>query len=117
MQTYNLITALLGLGAAGVIVALMRRNALYTRYSLWWLGVAAILTALGLFPRISDVLARYFGVGYPPALIFAVAIVLLVVKMLFMDLERSKQELQIRRLTQRVALLQERLDRRPDGEA
>lgn len=111
MLTYNWITALLGLGAATVIVVLMRRSALYTRYSPWWLGVAVLLLVLGLFPRLSDIIAEYFGVAYPPALVFAGAIVLLVVKTLFMDLHRSDQELRIRRLTQRVALLQEELER------
>ena len=111
MMTYNWITALLGLGAASVIVLLMRRNALYTRYGMWWFTTAALLLTLGLFPQISDKLAIFFDVGYPPALVFAAAIVLLVVKMLFMDLDRSDQELRIRRLTQRMALLQERLER------
>ena len=110
MLTYNWITALLGLGAASVIVVLLRRNALYTRYSMWWLAAAGLVFILGLFPWISDKLAAFFGVGYPPALMFAAAIVLLVIKILFMDLDRSDQELRIRRLTQRVALLQERLE-------
>ena len=117
MMTYNWITALLGLGAATLIVVLMRRSALYTRYSLWWLGVAVLLLVLGLFPRLSDMVAEYFGVAYPPALVFAAAIVLLVVKTLLMDLHRSEQELRIRRLTQRVGLLQEELERVKDGRA
>lgn len=111
MLTYNWITATLGLGAATIIVLLMRRNALYTRYSMWWFATAALVLALGLFPGISDKIAAYFNIGYPPALIFAMAIVLLVIKMLFMDIDRSDQELRIRRLTQRIALLQERLER------
>jgi hypothetical protein len=116
MLTYNWITALLGLGAASAIVVLLRRNALYTRYSMWWLAIAGLVLIFGLFPRLSDRLAAIFHVGYPPALMFAAAIVLLVIKILFMDLDRSNQELRIRRLTQRIALLQERLERDGDGE-
>lgn len=114
MLTYNLATAVLGLCAAAVIIVLIRRNALYTRFSFWWLAVAAALLVLGFFPGLSDILAKLFGVGYPPTLIFAAAIVLLLVKMLFMDLERSDQELRIRRLTQKLALFEERLERRDE---
>lgn len=122
MLSYNLTTAALGLCGAAAIVVLVRRNVLYTRYVLWWMLVAAIIVVVGLFPRVSDLAAHFLGIGYPPALVFAAAIVFLLVKILLMDMDRSDQELRIRRLTQRLAILQQRLDgerdkdpQRPEG--
>lgn len=109
MISYNLTTAAIGLLAAFAIIRLVRRSILYTRYSVWWMGVAASLVLFGLFPRLSDAMAGYLGVAYPPTLIFAAALAVLFVKILLMDIDRSKQEVRIRRLIQRNAILQARL--------
>ncbi len=103
-------TGILGVSIALIIIFLVRRDHLYTRYSVWWLSMAAAIFILGVFPRISDVLAGWLGVSYPPSLIFILAGVLYVLKILTMDIERSKMEVKIRRLTQRLAIMEERLE-------
>jgi hypothetical protein len=103
-------TGILGVSIALIIIYLVRRDHLYTRYSVWWLSMAAAIFVLGVFPRISDVLAGWLGVSYPPSLIFILAGVLYVLKILTMDIERSKMEVKIRRLTQRLAIMEERLE-------
>lgn len=103
-------TGVLGVTIALTIIFLVRRDQLYTRYSVWWLSMAAAIFILGVFPRISDVLAGWLGVSYPPSLIFILAGVLYVLKILTMDIERSKMEVKLRRLTQRLAIMEERLE-------
>jgi hypothetical protein len=48
------------------------------------------------------------GVSYPPILAVVVGLGLVLIKMLTMDVERSRQERKIRRLTQQLAILEQR---------
>lgn len=105
-MNYTLTTAVLGLAGALALLLLVRRNILYVRYSLWWIAVGVCMAVLGIFPRISDILAAWVGVSYPPTLILVGALFMLLIKILFMDIERSRQEVRTRRLVQRIALLQ-----------
>jgi hypothetical protein len=104
LASYQLLTSGIGITCALFILFLVRRDLLHTRHTLWWLAVAATTTVFGVFPQLSDIMARYVGVAYPPTLILTLALIILGVKTLFMDIERSQHELQIRRLAQRVAL-------------
>lgn len=105
-MTYQITSALLGLTIAFGILFLVRRDHLHGPYAVWWLGVAVIAMLLGLFPQITNWLAIRTGIGYPPILAIVLGFGLLLIKMLTMDLERSRQERQIRRLAQRLALLE-----------
>jgi hypothetical protein len=96
----------LGLIVAGLIVFLIRRDRLHVHHGLQWLLVAAGFSFLGFAPNIIDFLASKLGIAYPPSLGFAIAITVLVVKILLMDIDHSKLRLQHQRLTQRVAMLE-----------
>lgn len=101
-----MVTSVLGLSAALVIVVLIRRDHLHVRYGLWWMTAAIGFALLGLFPTFFDRFSHYLGVAYPPILAVAIAIILLVIKILVMDIERSRNVIRLQRLTQRVALLE-----------
>lgn len=111
-MSYTFLSALLGLFAASVIFYLVRKNQLYVRYAFWWLLVAAGAAGIGIFPQITDVIAQYFSIGYPPVIALAAAIIFLILKILLMDLERSRQEIRLRRMVQRVALLESVMEER-----
>ncbi len=108
IMTYQMTSMVIGLLLAGVILWLVRRDHLHGPYAVWWIGSAVTVTLLGFFPRLFDVLAGYLGVGYPPMLAMLLGFALLLIKILTMDLERSRQERRIRRLAQQVALLEAR---------
>ena len=101
-----LITGIIGIVTAITIVILIRKDRLHVRYGMWWMGVAAIFALLGLFPALFDSLAKYLGVAYPPILAFTIGAVVLVIKILVMDIERSRKAVEQQRLTQRLALLE-----------
>lgn len=105
---YQMTSMVIGLALAAIILWLVRRDHLHGPYAVWWMASAVAVTLLGFFPRLSDVLAGYVGVSYPPMLIMVLGFGLLLVKILTMDLERSRQERQIRRLAQRLAMLEAR---------
>ncbi|HAS52032.1 MAG TPA: DUF2304 domain-containing protein [Gammaproteobacteria bacterium] len=106
MITYQITSMAIGIAIAVVILFLVRRDHLHGPYAIWWIGAAITIGILGFFPRIFDYLAVYVGVSYPPILGIVLGFSLLLVKILTMDLERSRQERLIRRLAQRLAMLE-----------
>lgn len=101
--------ALLGLALAGSILYLVRRDHLHGPYALWWLIVAAATLVLGFVPRTIDWLAHLSGIAYPPVLPIIIGLSLILLRLLQLDIERSRQERQIRRLNQKLAILEEEL--------
>lgn len=109
MISYRITTAVIGLLFAAVIIMMVRRDVMQAKYSVWWLSFAAVGFLLGFFPKISDWLAKMVGVSYPPTLIITLALIVLAIKSLCMDIERSHLERRMRRLTQRLALYEQEL--------
>ncbi|MFO1420100.1 MAG: DUF2304 domain-containing protein [Candidatus Competibacteraceae bacterium] len=108
MLTYQITSMAIGFSLAAVILFLVRRDHLHGPYAIWWIGVAVTVSMLGFFPRLFDYLASHLGIGYPPILAVVLGFGLLLLKILTMDLDRSRQERLIRRLAQRLAMLEAR---------
>ena len=100
------ITSIIGIVTAIIIVILIRRDHLHVRYGLWWMSAALTFALLGLFPAFFDNLAKYIGIAYPPILALTTGVVILVLKILVMDIERSRNAIRLHRLIQRIALLE-----------
>lgn len=94
----------MGVALAAAIILLVRRDHLQIRYALWWLIMALVVLALGLYPNLTDWAAGLLGIAYPPILALLLGIAALLIKMLLMDIEHSRQARDIRRLTQRLAI-------------
>ena len=105
--SYHITSALLGLSIAGIILFLIRRDHLHSRHALWWLWIAFMILILGISPSIIDTFAGFLGINYPPTLIFILGIGMLLVKVLGIDIHQSELERRQRRLTQRIALIEE----------
>jgi len=101
-----IITGIIGIATAITIVILIRRDHLHVRYGLWWTGAAIAFALLGLFPAFFDSIAKYLGVSYPPILALTLAVAILVIKILVMDIERSRNAIRMQRLIQRIGLLE-----------
>ena len=102
----SLVTGIIGVATAMTIMYLIRKDHLHVRYGLWWMAAAAAFALLGLFPSIVDYVAHRLGIAYPPVLALILGMVALVLKILVMDIERSRSATKIQRLIQRVALLE-----------
>lgn len=109
MRDFVIYTGTLGILIAVSIIWLIRKDLMHVRYSLWWLVVAIGIMLLGWFPGLMDGIGEMMGVAYPPAVLFLVAIVALLIKALLGDIERSKTSRRTLRLTQRLAILENRL--------
>lgn len=105
-MTLTLTAALLGVLIAGAILLLVRRGHLHGTQAIWWLCTAALALGLGLFPEWVDRAGRALGVAYPPMLLVVLAIFAMLVKMLIGDIELARKERRLRRLTQKLALME-----------
>lgn len=107
----HLVTGTIGLVVAALIIGLIRKDRLHVSHGLGWILVALVFALLGFSPGIIDRLAQYLGIGYPPVLALTLGIAVLTIKILLMDIERSRLEMRNQRLIQRVAMLEADLRR------
>lgn len=106
MKDYHLTVLVIGFGLAYGILHLVRRDHLYIRQGVFWIGIALLSLALAIWPYLIDTLGAAVGIAYPPNLLFLVAIVVLVLKALLSDIALTKVRRDLRRLNQRIALLE-----------
>ena len=104
-MTYPVFAAAIGLLLAVLILILLRRDQLYLRDATFWLATAMVSIAFAFFPSLVDLLGGMAGVAYPPALILAVVCVVLTIKALLADIAQTQLRRDVRRLNQRVALM------------
>lgn len=106
MPTLQTTTTLLGVGLAVLILYLIRRDHLYLMHGLFWVLVAIAAVVLGTWPGFIDLLARWTGFSYPPALLLLLGCMALVIKALHADMVNTRIERDVRRLNQRLAMLE-----------
>jgi hypothetical protein len=115
MNSVQITAAIVGVLLAGTILLLVRRTHLHGSHALWWFAVAGAILVLGMVPPVIDWMGRVTGIQYPPVLPIIVGIGLILVRLLKMDIDRSRAERQVRRLTQKLAILEQELAQwRPD---
>ena len=105
MANLQITTSLLGLGLALIILHLLRRDHIYILHGLFWIVIAALAALLGLWPGLIDRVAGWIGISYPPAALLLGAVLVLFVKSLYADITHTRLERQLRRLNQRIAML------------
>ena len=106
MKDYHYTVLVLGVGLAAGILYLVRRDHLYIRQGLFWILTTMVSLAFGIWPYLIDSFGNLLGIAYPPTLLFLVAILVLVVKALFADIALTKLRRDLRRVNQRIALLE-----------
>jgi hypothetical protein len=111
MLTGQITSAALGIALAGAILFLVRRDHLHGPYAVWWFAVAAATFVLGVFPNTVVWLGHETGIGYAPVLPIIIGLSLVLIRLLKLDIDRSKQERKVRRLTQKLAILEQELER------
>ena len=109
MNSIQITAAVIGIALAGTILLLVRRTHLHGSYALWWFAVAGAILVLGIFPPAIDWLGHVTGIHYPPVIPIIIGIGLILVRLLTMDIGRSRAERQVRRLTQKLAILEQEL--------
>jgi hypothetical protein len=97
-----------------VVLELVRGRRLKERYALLWLATGGILLVLSAWRGALNTIAGWVGVEtYPPAVLFAVATLFILLVLLHYSTVLSKLTDENVELAQRVALLEERVRRLP----
>lgn len=110
MLDAKITAAILGIGLAGAIFYLVRRDHLHGPFAAWWLIVAAATLVLGMFPAIVIWLGKLTGINYAPVLPIIIGLSMVLLRLLKLDIDRSRQERQMRRLTQKLAILEQEIE-------
>ncbi len=99
-----------------IVFELIRSRRLRERYALLWLLTGLVLLVLSAWRGGLNTIAGWVGVEtYPPAILFAVASLFILAVLLHYSTVISKLSDQNVILAQRLALLEERLDREQPG--
>ena len=98
-----------------IVLELIRSRRLKERYALLWLATGVVLLVFSAWRDALNTLAGWLGVtGYPPAVLFAVATLFILLVLLHYSIVLSKLTDENVELAQRIALLEERVSRTPD---
>ena len=96
-----------------VVLEMIRSRRLRERYALLWLVTGVVLLVLSVWRSGLNTIAGWVGVtGYPPAVLFAVATLFILLVLLDYSTVISKLADQNTVLAQRLALLEQRLRER-----
>ncbi len=105
MISYKITTGILGAVIFIIILLLVRKGKLQEKYALTWFAIGIVVVVLGVFPVILDKIAKFTGVSYAPALLFVIAVGLLLIQNLYLFIFASQNEVRIKELLQEVAVL------------
>jgi len=95
-----------------VVLELVRGRRLKERYALLWLATGVVLLVLSVWRGGLNTIAGWVGVtSYPPAVLFAVATLFILLVLLHYSTVISKLTDENVDLAQRIALLEERVSR------
>jgi hypothetical protein len=106
MDRITLVGLIISIGALLLVLELVRRRKLREDYSLLWLLTAISLIVLSASRPLLDKVAALLGiVTYPPAALFLVAIVFLLVILLHFSTVLSRLTRENKEIAQQMALL------------
>ena len=107
-------------GLIAFLVILLRKRRLREKYAIIWIAVGLGLLVLGAFPGTMGTLARVAGVQTASNLLFAIALIVLLLVCIQLSVEITSLEEETRTLVEEVALLRfdvERMTRDVRGDA
>jgi hypothetical protein len=105
----QLFAALASIALLGVVIELIRARKLRERYALLWLGTAGVILIFAVWRSGLHELSNALGVAYPPNALFVLAMLFVLVLLLHFSTVISKLSDRTTTLTQRLALMEERL--------
>jgi len=97
-----------------LIFELVRRKHLMEKYAILWLVAGVTVLVLALWKGLLTTLSHAAGIYYPPAALFAVAFLFVLVMLVHFSVAVSRLSDQNKILAQRLALLQQRLEQQSD---
>lgn len=92
-----------------IVFRLILKGKLRTEYSFIWILIGTMLLVLSVWRELLDLMADFFGVYYAPSLIFIFFFFMIFIFLIHLSVVNSKQHEEIKKLTQEIALIREKL--------
>ena len=102
----RLLILFLGVGLFFLVFELVRKKKLREELSVIWLFFAVIVSLGSVTDIVLDPLAKRLHIHYPPALAFALILIVLIFAFLYFSLVTSDLKSKVKELTQKIALLE-----------
>lgn len=106
MNNPQIVSSVIGVIIAATIYWLVRRDHLAPGQALKWIFVSLVVLLLGTFPVIVDWLGHSLGIAYPPIIPLILGLAAAMIKILLMDIERTKRYITQERIIQKLAILE-----------
>lgn len=107
IQIVSIIFTLLFLG---IVFRLVMKRKLREEFSLIWIFCALFLNLFAFWRDGIEVLADFFGIFYPPAIIFMVLFIAIIIYCLHLSVLISRHREEIKNVTQELAILKQDLE-------
>lgn len=98
--------AIIGVAFTFMVYYLLIRKKMTERITLFWSVLAIVAVVFSIFPGPINWVAESVGVSYPPALIFLVSILFLMLLIIYQSMQISMLEQRSREVGRAVALLE-----------
>jgi hypothetical protein len=105
----QLFAALASVVLLGIVIELIRSRKLRERYALLWLATAGVILFFAVWRSGLHSLSQALGIAYPPNALFVLSMLFVLVLLLHFSTVISKLSDRSTTLTQRLALMEERL--------
>jgi len=101
---------LLGVAVALFVINQVRTRKIKEQYALLWILTAILLVLVPIFVDVVDAISYALGILYPPAFIFLIALVCILLILFQFSMSISRFSEQIKVLVQEIALLTKRVE-------
>jgi hypothetical protein len=91
------------------IIELIRRRRLKEEFAVLWLGMGVVFLVISLFRGLLDKFSVLVGIGYPPAALFLILIMGLMVILIHFSVAISELKESNKRLAQQLGLLKQEI--------
>lgn len=110
MQVIQILSIIGSLIFLTTIVELIRKKLLKEAYAIIWLIFGGLFLFFSCWRKALDYISLYIGIFYPPALLFLLLIIAIILVLIQFSVVISKQNDQIKKLTQEITLLKQQKD-------
>jgi len=107
----NILGLVVSLIFLGYIIYLVKNSNLKEEYSFLWIAVSIVMITISIFPQILNFLRKFLGFSFIENILYFFSLFFLLVLSLQMTVQVSKLSNQTKTLAQKLALLEERLNK------
>lgn len=111
LERIQIISTLGSLAFLAFILRLIKTKMLKEAYAILWLLFGTVFLICSVWKRGLDYFAAIAGIYYPPALLFLIMIIALILVLIQFSIVVSSQNDKIRQLSQEIALLAIRVEK------